>query len=407
MKQTLVTHTMIVPRYVTRFACVGPQCPASCCAGWRVTVDKPAFLRYKATPDPDLAPRFKIFLQRNRHARGAHDYGTLKQHDDDGRCGMQDASGLCQVQMKLGEEALSNTCHAYPRTTQRFAGQYEQVLTLSCPEAARLALLRDDAFDFEAHALPARAATLADKSFGALSDNALFAARAWTMQLLRVKELDLADRLAVLGLLCDQLETLMREQRLGQVPVLLDQLTALVQSGDILSGLSGLPRNDRRQAELFAVMLCKWRPQQKRGRLAAVFERVAAGLGANEQGQAALDTIVERYRAGRALLDRTEHYDAILTRFLLNETIRDTFPWGSGSPLLQHRRWVVVFGIVRGMLAACANAVDRPLHDDEIVDGVWAFCRAFQHQSQFAQNVEQTLQQCHWDSLPRLLAVLK
>ncbi|MGV2289175.1 flagellin lysine-N-methylase [Trinickia sp. YCB016] len=407
MKQTLVTHTMIVPRYVTRFACVGPECPATCCAGWRVTVDKPTFLRYKTTTDPDLAPRFKLFLQRNRHARGAHDYGTLKQHDEDGHCGMQDASGLCQIQMKLGEEALCNTCHVYPRTTQRFAGQVEQILTLSCPEAAKLALLSDEAFDFEAIALSARAATVDEKKFGALSDEALFATRAWAMQLLRVRELDLADRLAVLGLLCDQIETLMREHRQEQLPALLTQMTALVESGEIRPSLAGLPRNERLQAELFLLMLCSAPRQRKDGRLADVFERVATGLGANAEGQAELDTIIERYRAGRALLDRTEHYDAILTRYLLNEAIRDTFPWGGESPLLQHRRWVVAFGILRGMLAACANAADRPLRDEEVAEVVWAYSRAFLHHSGFAQRVEQTLQRCDWDSLPRLLAVLK
>jgi lysine-N-methylase len=408
MKQTLVTHTMIVPRYVTRFACVGPQCPATCCAGWRVTVDKPTFLRYKATPNPELARQFKIYLQRNRHARGAHEYGTLKQREADRRCGMQDANGLCHIQTTLGEDALCNTCHTYPRTTQRFAGQYEQILTLSCPQAAKLALLSDDAFDFEATALSARAATVMDKEFDALADDdTLFAARAWTMQLLRVHELDLADRLAVLGLLCDQIEALAREQQLRQVPALLEQMTTLVQSGEIVPALSGLPRNERQQAELFLVMLFKWQPHLKRGRLAEVFARVASGLGAGADGQATLDTIIECYRAGRMLLDRTEQCDAILTRFLLNEAIRETFPWGADSPLLQHRRWVIAFGIVRGMLAACANAVQRPLHEEEIVDAVWAFCRAFQHHPQFAQIVEETLQRCHWDSLPRLLAILK
>jgi lysine-N-methylase len=320
---------------------------------------------------------------------------------------MQDSSGLCQVQMKLGEEALCNTCQGYPRATQRFAGQYEQILTLSCPEAAKLALLSDDAFDFEATALSVRTATLHNKRLDALSDETLFATRAWTMQLLRARELDLANRLAVLGLLCDQIDALAREQRHQQIPLLLEQMTTLVQSGELRPTLDALQRNERLQAELFLVILCSSRPRKRYGRLAEVFDRVATGLGANEQGQATLDTIIERYRAGRALLDQTAHYDAILTRYLLNEAIRGTFPWGCDTALLQHRRWVVVFGIVRGMLAAYANAMDRPLSDEEVTEVVWAYCRAFQHDTAFAENVEQTLQRCEWDSLPRLLAVLK
>jgi hypothetical protein len=200
---------------------------------------------------------------------------------------------------------------------------------------------------------------------------------------------------------------LMRERRHHQLPALLEHMTTLVQSGEIRSGLSGLPRNEPLQAELFALMLCASPQWANQGHLAHVFDRVKAGLGADAQGQAQLDTLIDAYRAGRALLERTEHYDAILTRFLLNETIRETFPWGAGTPLEQHRRWVAVFGIVRGMLAAYASAMNRPLREDEIVDCVWAYCRAFQHHREFAQRVEQTLQRCHWDSLPRLLAMLK
>jgi lysine-N-methylase len=55
---------------------------------------------------------------------------------------------LCGIQKTLGEDKLSDTCATYPRNNRLLGGQHEQSLTLSCPEAARLALLQADAMDF-------------------------------------------------------------------------------------------------------------------------------------------------------------------------------------------------------------------------------------------------------------------
>ena len=56
--------------------------------------------------------------------------------------------GLCGVQKHMDESHLSNTCFTYPRIATSLGGQVQQALQLSCPEAARQALLAPDAFDF-------------------------------------------------------------------------------------------------------------------------------------------------------------------------------------------------------------------------------------------------------------------
>jgi multidrug efflux system outer membrane protein len=47
------------------------------------------------------------------------------------------------VQQRCGEESLSDTCFSYPRTTRTLGTSLTQALSLSCPEAARLALQAD------------------------------------------------------------------------------------------------------------------------------------------------------------------------------------------------------------------------------------------------------------------------
>jgi lysine-N-methylase len=141
------TLSALVPRYVTRFACVGAACEDNCCSGWLVTLDKKTFNAYRNSTHPELKP---IFIKHVKRARAMNDdlhYGKITTAPGNQTCPAM-CEGLCSIQKHLDETHLSNTCFTYPRQTRRFRGQHEQALTLSCPEAARQALLHADAFDF-------------------------------------------------------------------------------------------------------------------------------------------------------------------------------------------------------------------------------------------------------------------
>ena len=62
----------------------------------------------------------------------------------DGRCPMWRADGLCRIQVELGEQALCQTCRAFPRLRHDYGDFVELGLELSCPEAARLILADPD-----------------------------------------------------------------------------------------------------------------------------------------------------------------------------------------------------------------------------------------------------------------------
>ncbi|WP_246174116.1 flagellin lysine-N-methylase [Paraburkholderia hayleyella] len=399
---------MLVPRYQTRFSCAGPECPDTCCAGWRITIDKATFQRYKASHHSEMKPLFKLHVQRNRHAQKDEDYGLIRLDAAERSCGLQDASGLCLVHARLGEDALSNTCHTYPRHTCKFAGQYEQILTLSCPQAARLALLDDDAFEFERVDVTARAGTLmTHRPLSGLNDDMMFAARTWAVQLLRTRQLPIVERLVVLGLLCDQIETLLQDGQFHLMPDLLEQMTQVVESGAILESLANLPCNEALQVQLFARFLCNPGAPFRSEYQQRIFEQVAMGLGADQQGQAETRLVEARYREGRARLAQSPDLEAVLERYLVNETLRERFPWGEGSPLRHYRQCMVRFGVVRVMLAGYANALERTMLAEDAVEVIQVFCRAFQHNTSFATHIESILKQCEWESLHQWFAVLK
>ncbi|MEJ7138562.1 flagellin lysine-N-methylase [Amphibiibacter pelophylacis] len=134
------------PRYLQRFACIGGSCPQSCCdGGWSVTLDRQTWNRYKSIP---LHPV-------NQHLEPLADKGSKDEiagklvMRPDGRCPMHNDQGLCDIQNSMGEQALSATCRNFPRLFHSIAGQVHVSATLSCPEAARLALDSADAMTLD------------------------------------------------------------------------------------------------------------------------------------------------------------------------------------------------------------------------------------------------------------------
>ncbi|MEY2653030.1 MAG: hypothetical protein RLZZ524_57 [Pseudomonadota bacterium] len=128
----------LVPQYLQAFQCIGPACPETCCSGWRVTIDKATYKKMQAIREEPLRQRVVAHLVREE-AQDPAAWAHL-QMQANGDCGFLDADRLCSIQKQLGAGALSDTCNHYPRHFQQVDGEHRVHATLSCPEAARLAL---------------------------------------------------------------------------------------------------------------------------------------------------------------------------------------------------------------------------------------------------------------------------
>lgn len=128
-----------VPDYFDDFHCLAGQCPDTCCGQWEIVVDEAAEARYRAVPG-ELG-------QRIRAALVSVDGETCMALED-GRCPLLTEDGLCPIVTELGEDFLSETCHTHPRFTEIYGGLRETMLSISCPEAARLLLTRTEPLTF-------------------------------------------------------------------------------------------------------------------------------------------------------------------------------------------------------------------------------------------------------------------
>lgn len=105
------------------------ECPNTCCKNWVILVDKETYGNYLNEPG----------LKGIRLRRG------IERHGDDvcikkkrGVCPFLSGEGKCSLQLSDGEKFMPEVCVVFPRHRINYGDFSEEVLFLSCPEAARL-----------------------------------------------------------------------------------------------------------------------------------------------------------------------------------------------------------------------------------------------------------------------------
>jgi lysine-N-methylase len=401
--------TALVPLYAQKFSCIGPSCKDSCCAGWNVTIDKKTFNSYRQSKNPNLIERLETQVKRQRSQASDKNYARIVLSPTTGECPMMEER-LCSVQSELGEDKLSHTCFSYPRSTHESGDFYQQALTLSCPEAARLALLADDAFQFSEAAISVRKATIETlKPSHGLTLSQMNEIRFFCIQLMRTEGMLLWQKLALLGLFCESLTSALKEG--GQSKV--SQIIASTQNLILNSQTELLFNSMQPHYEIQAItFLMLWRsksivtfsPSQT-----AVHQSIALGLGFNiEADSVAHSQVIERYKLGVNNLHLAlKDAPFLFENYILNELFKDCFPFDQATPYEHYLRLITRFGMVRFMLAAQCSSEDTLPTIESLVDTVQAFCRRYQHDSQFSTNVNACLNNSGWNDLEKIFRFLK
>lgn len=131
-----------VPNYFNEFKCIGSDCPDTCCAGWGIVVDDDSYNKYSKVKG-DFGDRLRENMIIDEDGERVF---TLK---GDKNCSFLNENKLCDIYSEIGEESLCYTCRQYPRYLEEFGKLRETGISLSCPEAARIILEKDEKVSYE------------------------------------------------------------------------------------------------------------------------------------------------------------------------------------------------------------------------------------------------------------------
>lgn len=126
------------PDYFDQFICTADKCEDTCCAGWKIVIDKETYRKYKKYNGD-----FKTDLRKGINTLSK----TFKQ-DREKRCAFLNEKNLCDLYLAMGEDGFCNTCKNYPRHIEEFEGVREISLSVSCPEVAKILMERKSPVTF-------------------------------------------------------------------------------------------------------------------------------------------------------------------------------------------------------------------------------------------------------------------
>jgi lysine-N-methylase len=398
--------TALTPRYAERFRCIGPSCEDTCCVGWPVHIDKKTYKAYRQANHPALQPVYASMQRLANHGSDT-EYAVLQLGAQLGNCPAHQ-DGMCAVQANLGESYLSDTCQNFPRINRFVNGQMQQSMSLSCPEAARLALLDEDAFDFVEAPVSVREKTIhVTNANHLITPELMTEVRIFCMSLMRTHGLALWQRLALLGTFCDAME---RDRIDGQrqgIQALISDFTQAIESGELVATLEVFQPNYEAQAMVFATLWGVNGFNATSTFQQDLMQRISTGLGADASGQASAIDLVAAYRRGLTRLDeRLEAAPWVLEHYVINEMFTQLFPVGDNT-YTAYLQLVARFGLLRLLLAAQCNTDGELPPLSALSSTVALQCRRFQHDLAYTATVNRSLDESGWSSLDKLFTLIR
>lgn len=203
----------VFPDYYREFQCIAGDCEDTCCAGWQIVVDDKSLKKYRAHKGPY---RKKLHQSVNWKEK-------IFYQDKEKRCAFLNEDNLCEMYCHLGPKSLCRTCKLYPRHIEEFENVREISLSVSCPEAARLLLYREEPLKF-LEFWREKEETYED--FDELFYSQLTECRSLMIKILQNRELSLKLRLGLVSGLANDVQKYFKEGRLFECQELFEKVEA-------------------------------------------------------------------------------------------------------------------------------------------------------------------------------------
>lgn len=144
----LLAQKTIRPNYYRHFHCTPDDCLETCCERWQIQIDRWTYDRYQHADDEAIQRLTDRYVHENVEAKGDHDFARITL-DPLGRCPFLTDGDYCSIQIKMGEESLSETCRTYPRVITKIDDRRMLGLEPTCSVAAGLILFDPEAMTLD------------------------------------------------------------------------------------------------------------------------------------------------------------------------------------------------------------------------------------------------------------------
>jgi lysine-N-methylase len=136
-------------RFMAEFQCIGPECEDSCCANWRIDVDRQHFVKIARVLSRTREGQLELARAFEQAPSNSTDAGRFARMQlvNDTDCPFWDSDKFCSLQRRFGERLLPDVCAHFPRSINLVQQDMELAGQLSCPEVTRKCILHENSCD--------------------------------------------------------------------------------------------------------------------------------------------------------------------------------------------------------------------------------------------------------------------
>lgn len=408
-------RSSLTPRYMKNFHCIGTACEDSCCVGWRVDIDRETWNKYRKVRHEELAPLLAKKITRNRAStKSEANYAKVKL-EQGGSCPFLSDEMLCRIQLGYGEGYLSDVCTTYPRVVNLINGVLERSATMSCPEAARMALLQPEPMEFDEDEEPASIRNIIKNNintyelkFGKKAEKHLWALRIFSISVLQDRKHSLWERLVILGIFCDRLQDAVKKEKANEIPDLIATHTNMLEDGSFKTVINGIPAQNTIQMELLKEIADKrYFSGVNNKRYLECFSEFLCGIQYTE------DRTVEEI--GRIYHESWQnHYkpymqehEYILENYLVNYVFKNLFPFTAEKSVFDSYMMLVIhYSLIKMHLIGIAG-YQKGLTDEAVIKLIQSFAKTVEHNQLYLNEIADLMKQNGFNTMAYMSILIK
>ncbi|OMD41435.1 flagellin lysine-N-methylase [Paenibacillus odorifer] len=398
---------VLVPSYLEKFACIGSACEDTCCVGWRVDIDQKTYKKYKNVGNWEIKSHLSKHIKRNRSNPSEGNYAKIVMKSNNA-CPLLNEDKLCSIQKELGEDYLSNVCSTYPRVTNQVNEILEKSATLSCPEAARLALLNPEGIQFNEIEESIHSRNVISKKLNTNSKIAIqkmesyfWELRIFTIQVLQNRSYSLAHRVIILGMFYQKVQGYINDGNLSGIPQQIASYTILMEDGSFREGLSGISSSVAIQMQLLKELAdVRVFHGIQSERYMECFGEVLHGIQYTKDS--IVEEIAERYQKAydEYYAPFMSEHEYILENYLVNYVYKNLFPRTSDENVFEAYILLVVhYSLIKLHLIGMAGHHKKAFGLDHIIKLTQSFAKTVEHNPLYLRDVIELLKKNSYTSM--------
>lgn len=403
---------VLMPTFMNSFSCIGSACEDSCCIGWQVTIDKKTYKSYKNIKNLKLKGKLEKGVKRIKNDSSSDSKYAYFKMVENKRCPMLEENNLCSIQLNLGESMLSPVCSTYPRMFNKRDREYELSAKLSCPEAARLALLNPEGIYFERKEEEINEQwQLMSRLAGAASEKYLFwDVREFAIDVVQDRKVSLSDRLILLGLFVNKMQEHVSKEQFEAIPSLVKEFRYKMNDLDYMNRLTTIHDNLSLQIQtIIKLITIRKNAGLTNDRYIECLNDMVKGFKLDNQKEYKYEDLEETY------LFNYENYfmpfylknEYIFENYVVNYMFESMFPHPNGGDIFkQYKKMSIIFSMLKVHFIGISGHY-KGLNQDLAIKIIQSFVRSIEHNATYLNSVMEMMDSNGFTSLAHIASLLK